>query len=228
MNRRRAARAAHTLLNLSRTKVPPSVWTRSIRVAREAIRRGASQKLAELTPLVALVAHRRPASVVEIGSGVGGTLWAWSQVADDRAAIVSIDLLDGPFSALRSAPNGWEPFARATQQLSVVLGDSHTEGTRARAERAAGGAVDFLFIDGDHSYDGVRSDFEMYRPLVRRGGMIGFHDILPAPTVPPEFAGDVHLFWPEVKRDFRTLELLDVVDDRGWGGRWGGIGVLFV
>jgi len=32
--------------------------------------------------------------------------------------------------------------------------------------------LDFLFIDGDHSYEGVRRDFEMYSPLVREGGII--------------------------------------------------------
>jgi predicted O-methyltransferase YrrM len=39
--------------------------------------------------------------------------------------------------------------------------------------------VDFLFIDADHSYEGVKKDFEMYSPLVRKGGIIAFHDIIP-------------------------------------------------
>jgi hypothetical protein len=33
-----------------------------------------------------------------------------------------------------------------------------------------------LFIDGDHRYEGVRRDFEMYSPLVGAGGLIAFHD----------------------------------------------------
>jgi hypothetical protein len=40
-----------------------------------------------------------------------------------------------------------------------------------------GKKVDFLFIDGDHSYEGVRQDYEMYREFVKPGGWIGFHDI---------------------------------------------------
>jgi len=48
--------------------------------------------------------------------------------------------------------------------------------------RGAGGdpgraAVDLLFIDGDHSYEGCRLDFEMYRDLVAPDGLIVFHDI---------------------------------------------------
>jgi len=36
----------------------------------------------------------------------------------------------------------------------------------------AGRQVDFLFIDGDHSYEGVKKDFEMYSSLVRKGGVV--------------------------------------------------------
>jgi hypothetical protein len=31
--------------------------------------------------------------------------------------------------------------------------------------------VDFLFIDADHSYEGIKNDFEMYSLLVRKGGI---------------------------------------------------------
>jgi predicted O-methyltransferase YrrM len=48
--------------------------------------------------------------------------------------------------------------------------------------------VDFLFIDGDHTYEGVTRDFEMYSPLVKRGGIIAIHDIVPAS---PENVGGV-------------------------------------
>ena len=36
--------------------------------------------------------------------------------------------------------------------------------------------IDILFIDGDHSYDGVILDFEMYSKLVKSGGYIIFDD----------------------------------------------------
>jgi predicted O-methyltransferase YrrM len=36
--------------------------------------------------------------------------------------------------------------------------------------------VDFLFIDGDHSYVGCRSDIETYGPLLRPGGILSGHD----------------------------------------------------
>jgi len=37
--------------------------------------------------------------------------------------------------------------------------------------------VDILFIDGDHSYEGVKADFEKYVPFVKKGGLIYMHDV---------------------------------------------------
>jgi predicted O-methyltransferase YrrM len=36
--------------------------------------------------------------------------------------------------------------------------------------------IDFLFIDGDHSIEGCKSDYKLYGDKVVTGGFIGFHD----------------------------------------------------
>jgi hypothetical protein len=36
--------------------------------------------------------------------------------------------------------------------------------------------IDFLFIDGDHSYDGVKKDFDLYSKLLSDSGVIVLHD----------------------------------------------------
>ena len=38
--------------------------------------------------------------------------------------------------------------------------------------------IDALFIDGDHSYEGILADWLLYHPLVKKGGIVGFHDAL--------------------------------------------------
>ena len=82
----------------------------------------------------------------------------------------------------------------------------------------AGKKVDLLFIDGDHSYEGVKKDFEMYSPLVADGGVIAFHDI----AVHTKFAHcEVDRFWNEIKPVFRHRE---IIDDPKQG--WAGIGIL--
>jgi predicted O-methyltransferase YrrM len=36
--------------------------------------------------------------------------------------------------------------------------------------------IDFIFIDGDHSYDGVKKDWNAYFPFFRKGSIVAFHD----------------------------------------------------
>ncbi|WP_257666864.1 class I SAM-dependent methyltransferase [Parapedobacter tibetensis] len=36
--------------------------------------------------------------------------------------------------------------------------------------------IDFLFIDGDHSIEGCKTDFDLYSPKIVSGGFIAFHD----------------------------------------------------
>lgn len=38
------------------------------------------------------------------------------------------------------------------------------------------GSLDMVFLDADHSYEGVRADIEAWLPKVRKGGWIGGHD----------------------------------------------------
>jgi predicted O-methyltransferase YrrM len=40
----------------------------------------------------------------------------------------------------------------------------------------AGPQTDLVFIDGDHSPDGCREDWEVWHPHVRPGGAVAFHD----------------------------------------------------
>jgi predicted O-methyltransferase YrrM len=191
----------------------PGFWI-SVGLARQAQRRGAMQKFRELAPLIGLIRRRKPRVIVEIGTARGGTFYAWCQVAEPSAIIVSIDLADGPFGG----------YGRPQQQLHFILDDSHDVHTRARLEAILGGReIDFLMIDGDHTYDGVRRDFEMYAPLVGNGNPIAFHDIVPHPQAP---ACEVDRFWNEIKVGQRYLEFVDREPDP-LRSQYGGIGVLY-
>lgn len=44
------------------------------------------------------------------------------------------------------------------------------------AERIDDASLDFVFIDGDHSYEGVRQDIDLWLPKIRGGGIISGHD----------------------------------------------------
>lgn len=50
------------------------------------------------------------------------------------------------------------------------------EDTREAYKGMGNGWFDFIFIDADHSYDGVKTDIENWRSKVRAGGFMGGHD----------------------------------------------------
>lgn len=216
MTRRQLARVARAVAESG---------PRATLIAVRAKRRGAKQKLREFAAFVHIVADLEPAVVLEIGSLHGGTLWAWTRLARTDAVIVSVDLPGGAYGggypeahALRL-----ESYARRRQQVRLIRSDSHDQATLQRVLHALDGTpVDLLFIDGDHTYVGVKEDFEMYGDLVRPGGLIAFHDIV------PQADSGVDQLWRELKgRKHELVDKTDLVWRGEWGG-WGGIGIVSV
>ena len=175
----------------------------------------------EIVSLLALIARRRPRSVLEVGSSRGGTLYLFTKFADPRGVLVSVDLRIPDPDLLRS-------FARRGQQVIPYQGDSTAPSTIAAVRKVLPSAIDFLFLDGDHSYEGVRRDFENYAPLVRPGGIVALHDIVEDNgarygVITGGWAGGVPRFWSELKQAHEHAEF---VHDRAQDAC--GIGVVFV
>lgn len=63
------------------------------------------------------------------------------------------------------------------------------------------GSVDLLHIDGFHSYDAVRHDFETWRPKMSNRGIVLFHD-----SAVSEGEFGVKKYWNEVTRDMPSFE----------------------
>lgn len=55
-------------------------------------------------------------------------------------------------------------------------------------------SIDFLYIDGNHSYDSVLKDIKLYWPKVKRGGLVIFDDYNE-----PDVAKAVHEFFKDRK-----------------------------
>jgi Methyltransferase domain len=165
----------------------------------------AIQKHEELAGFLALIADLEPLNIiVEVGAYAGGTLWAWQQLG---ARVIGVDM---PPYGMPDGPtvNG--------EGMTVILGDSHAQTTLDNLVAELGGEpIDVLFIDGDHTYEGVKADYEMYSPLVRPGGVIGFHDICTHPTMP--FI-EVDKFWMSLVGDKEEILTPPLT--------WGGIGVI--
>ena len=65
------------------------------------------------------------------------------------------------------------------------------------------GSVDVLHLDGCHTYEAARHDYETWADSVRRGGVILFHDIA---VRDPGRGFGVYRLWEELKARFPTVE----------------------
>lgn len=175
----------------------------------------------EFLELAKLVKEQQCKYLLEIGTFMGGTLFVYSQLAVAGATVISIDYpttLVGRMYRTYQRPL-FRRLVRKGQSLFFLRRDSHKPETLTDILEILGNhQLDFLFIDGDHSYEGVRSDFEMYSPLVRTGGLIAFHDIALTET-----SEKVHKYWDEIKGSYKHKEF---VHRTGEGAM--GIGVLWV
>lgn len=170
------------------------------------------QDLREIEMLYHKILEIKPRTVVEIGTARGGTLYMWGQASADDATLVSIDLPGGNFGGgYRNCRTPlYEKFARASQKLHLLRADSHAPSSCQKAHELLGGKpVDFLYIDGDHTYEGVKTDFLQYGRLVRPGGLIAMHDIRKTPN---SAETQVYRLWDQLKKVCQVTELVNDID----------------
>jgi predicted O-methyltransferase YrrM len=134
----------------------------------------ASLRLDEAAYLFRLVRDERPRVIVELGRYRGGSTFLLAAAAE-HAVVHSYDL------ETRQGRDGAELDRALVSALERYgLGDRvvlHVEDSR-RASPPPG--IEVLFIDGDHSEQGVRTDFERWSPPVVVGGHVLFHDAVDA------------------------------------------------
>jgi len=179
----------------------------------------AVQRRGEIARLLERLRRNPPRRVCEIGSLNGGTVCLFAQVASTDAQLLCID---PGLTPLRAAAIGG--LARPGQRITCLIGDSRAAATVQGVRDWLGDErLDFLFIDGDHSLPAVADDFAVYAPLVRDGGLIALHDIVPdsrtrGGVTTISHVGDVPAFWSQLKgRGHVTHELIDDPEQDGMG-----------
>lgn len=181
-------------------------------LAQEAMRQGASQDPWELGCAIARIRELDPRIILEIGCDQGGTLYAWTQIADQVIGITTED---------NTYDSGGSGKLLRTHGAHVLIGDSHDaasldwvmRGLECRENPAVAHQIDALVIDGDHHLNGVLADVADYGPLVRPGGLILLHDI----TYSPDPRAEVWKAWPSLAARFTTSEIRNPGGGYGWG-----------
>jgi cephalosporin hydroxylase len=174
----------------------------------------------ELRKLTEEVEEIDPDIIVEIGTAEGGTFYLWSRYFSPDQ-LISIDLPGGIHGGGYS-PQKMKFFSSFSQSnMAFIRANSHDPSVRHKVgEITEEEKVDFLLIDGDHRYEGVKKDWELYKDIVRSGGIVAFHDIVEHPYHPD---CEVNRLWKEIKEKYETQEIISEPDQN-----WGGIGIVYL
>lgn len=152
-----------------------------------------------------LIRFLSPVKIVELGTHLGCSLFAFSQAVKDGKLRTSIDAIDTWKGDKHSGQYGEIILNRVKEikeeeysQVDINL--IRTTFNKARATYK-NKSINLLHIDGLHSYKAVKHDFDCWINNVKDDGVILLHDISVK-----EWGFGVHKFWHEIKQHYKTLE----------------------
>ncbi|MCL2398599.1 MAG: class I SAM-dependent methyltransferase [Defluviitaleaceae bacterium] len=159
------------------------------------------------------VANMCPATIVELGTHYGTSFFAFLQAVEDgkspKTQIYGIDAwgyIDG---------NEWTKKEYEIDIYNIFLKtlDIYKHKAKAHTIRkifddaladVEDNSVDLLHIDGNHTYDAVKHDYETWIPKVKESGVILFHDVSETSYLHENSSPE---FWKEIKSKHQyTLE----------------------
>ena len=134
----------------------------------------ASLQIDEAALLYRLARNATSGPFVELGRFKGGSTFTVAAALPDGVELWSYDLhvaLRPDMPGERLDAELRDALARfdLTDNVHLVVADS-------RKVEPPSQEIELIFIDGDHSYEGARADFDRWSALVRPGGHILFHD----------------------------------------------------
>ena len=143
-------------------------------------------------------------TVIEIGSYAGGSTFTLAEKAKE---VICIDPKD------RWNVGSYENIKKFT---------AHSKDCSEQVKEYLGRRkANILIIDGDHTEKGVLKDYELYLPLVKKGGAIIFHDIVDSSEHRRQLCY-VSKAWDKIKEGKDVLEIIDNPSQN-----WAGIGIIF-
>lgn len=155
------------------------------KIVKDAFKVGMAQETAEITQFTEWLVNQNINNFIEIGCKLGGTFQILCELSKGKK--ISIDLPGGVHGGWMTYNHPYlgdiykirnTYFINKYENVHMVTGDSHKTETLNDVKSILNNEkVDLLFIDGDHTYEGVKQDYLLYKELVNIGGYIVFHDI---------------------------------------------------
>lgn len=170
----------------------------------------------EFEPLCSLVRVVQPKAILEVGSRHGRSLVRLAEAAMPFVQrVTSIDMPDMCWGQ-RLSDHGLKAMLHSLRarnlQVEYLPVDSHGPEARSWAKENRG-TFDFIFIDGDHSYEGVKQDFDTFSVCLAPQGVIAFHDIAGNENATSRgLTMGVPRFWRELKVSSTVSAVLEIID----------------
>jgi len=193
-------------------------------IINNAFKIGISQVKSEAIQFMHFFQDKKIINIMEIGTKWGGNFYMLANIAQGKK--ISVDMIGGPFGGwvMNNHPyigqidkkrNNF--FKNKFSDVYMIDGNSTYLSTRLQVEKILGyEKLDLLFIDGNHSYEGVKKDFEIYKDLVNNDGYIILHDINDTDHH-RDIGVDVNRLWLELKGTKTELNA---------NKHWAGIGII--
>jgi predicted O-methyltransferase YrrM len=145
-------------------------------------------------------------NILEIGCYDGGSSWYLNHFSKN---MTTVDL---------NIPCRFNP-ADLGEGYKYIGGDSH-DPTNVKYFKEHD--WDFVFIDGDHSYEGVKADFYNILPYLKKNTPVAFHDIVMSPYHHTHgcYVGE---FWRDLKIEYKATKF----EEYSTNNEWAGIGILW-
>jgi O-antigen biosynthesis protein len=165
-----------------------------------------------------LVANTKPNVIVELGTHKGNSLFSFAQAIKDfnlGTELHGIDTWEGDEHAGFYGEEVYKAFLEIKnkyyKEVDII---PHKMFFDDAVDKFEDNSIDILHIDGLHTYDAVKHDFENWLPKVRKKtGIILFHDVC-------EKSDDfgVYKLWEDLKKKYKTITF----------DHYHGLGVLFL
>lgn len=145
--------------------------------------------------------------LVEIGVAEGASAAETRAVMHPDGELVLIDpYVDSRIPGLQFMRAVAHRIVASVDRGSVVWIDDYS----ANAAKTWDRPIDFLFIDGDHSVEGVRDDWEKWTRWISQGGVVLLHDSRAEAAWVPDDSGPVRVV--RAASNDPAWEVVDEVD----------------
>lgn len=176
-------------LTLNPVYIAPSAWWQHVPIAHW------------------LVCQLQPARIVELGTHYGVSFFSFCEAAQafsPNTFVYAVDTWEGDEHAsyygndvYAKVESHWQQTHRLRSQLIRSTFDH-------ASDYFEDGSIDILHIDGLHTYEAVKHDYQIWLPKMNTNSIILFHDI----NVRERDFG-VWKLWHEVKLTNKTYEILN-------------------